>query len=255
MPKFNFSNDLFLGLQELQKMQKLIMQSFKNLWLAELYTAGLIRRASTNLIENNFAVTNGTTLGSIAIAEKSYAINNLMQMIIQEVQDNILAVPSDSNWYWIKIAYQESAKEVGTVNIDSSGNLTGTNTLFLESLRGGSTFPTKIKFLNAVNNISEYEVVSVVDDTTAVLSGTFAIENNLTYTVVGTFTPGIVPTESEKYPFRYDSCLVSLIQEVVFNTPPVKVDGEEFYIARVSFNGATLTIQDKRTEMYARRTE
>jgi hypothetical protein len=85
-----------------------------------------------------------------------------------------------------------------------------------------------------------------LSDTLAVLSGTFITEANLQYSVVGSFTPDIVPPDANKYPFQYSGCLMTMIQETVTNTPPALIADQEFLVARVRRNGSTLTIQDKR---------
>ncbi len=110
--------------------------------------------------------------------------------------------------------------------------------------------------LNGTISDVDGNFVLQVNNENAVLSGIFQIESNLRYSVIGTFSPGHVPSSNHQEIFRYDGCndfTVSdggLIQETSLNTPPSKNNETEYYIARVKVNGVSVLIEDKRTEIY-----
>lgn len=256
MAYLKFTPDLFLGKQELNKFQNFILDRQKLLIKLEGKTWGIVKNGS-NVAGNNFLVAVGTSAGTVKIANKSYAIDSDANIITKRVEDNI-AIPDNSVYYWMRISYQETTIEEGVVNIDGSGNLTGTSTKFTEVLRGLPDAPSKIKFSGSTLNLNEYEVVDVVSDTTVVLSGNFSAESNIRYMVVGTFTPGQSILEANKFPFVNDGCLLELVAETLVDTAPAKSPGMEtkqFYIARVRNVGGTVSVVDKRTEFFTYRFE
>lgn len=237
-----FSENLFLAKQELNRLRKFLDDDgFRKLFLQNSIEFGLVKNNKVTFINGKISV--GDT-GKINQAE-ILAIDNEGKIIYKPTTTGI-SVTNDNQWYWVKITHQYSSAEEGTVSIDSQGNLTGVDTKFLEVLRGQPDIPSKIKFLDASLNTLEYEVLEVISDTNAVLQGTFSAENDLTFSVVGSFTPGAVPIEDDKNPFQYDSCSLSLVVETVLNTPPSFTEGEEFYLARVKNSGGTVVVQDKR---------
>lgn len=260
MNKLNLSSDLFIGKAELQRLSDFLsVDTFKKLLVYNSYSFGIIK-IGTDTDFDNFKIESGTNTGTIKIATASYALDKNGEIIYKEIEDNI-ALVDDGQWYWVKISYQADTNEVGTVSIDTQGNLTGSGTAFEDVLRGQSNHPSRIKFTDGSLNTGEYVVQEVISDTSAVLLGTFQSESDLRYAVVGTFTPGVYPTSNEKYPFQYSGTLPvtvaggGLVLETVLNTPPSKTDGEEFYIARVRRSGSSVTIQDKRTEFWQLRSE
>jgi hypothetical protein len=206
----------------------------------------LIRKE--NEIFTNGLVEEDTGL-TIKIAEL-FAIDSNGQLIHNPATTQ-LTVPSDSNWYWVKVAYNTTTEEKGTFSIDSFGNLTCTSAdgELLTILRGQPNYPSRIYFTNAVNNILEYDIEDVVSDNNAVLTGSFTSESGLKLAVVGTFTPGYVPLTSEKFIFQYDYCTVTLVSSNTTDAP-VHTTGEEFFIARVKNDGVTLKVEDKRNEIW-----
>lgn len=251
MSKLNIQNDLFLGRQEIDRWIKFTQdEGYIRLFKSFVNNFGIVKVDSdTNF--NNFKVGVGSTSGTVKIANDSYAIDENIDIIFQKAIDNI-SVTDDSNWYWIKIVHNIDSIEEGEINVASNGNITGIGTKFSEVLRGQSNYPVKINFPDSSNNTADYQVQSVLSDTSAILSGStgFVPENNLRYQVVGSFTPGINPSGTDRLPYNYDSCTISLELETVLNTPPAKADGTEFYLARVQNTGGTVTIQDKRTELF-----
>ncbi len=169
------------------------------------------------------------------------------------VNDAIVDVPisPDSLWYWIKVKHKYKTTEIGTVSVDTFGNVTGVGTEFLNVLRGQPNFPSKIRFTNSVNgNADDYEVVDIISDNSCIIQGDFIAESDMTYSIVGTFTPGYpVPTADEQI-FQYDYFEYELVTETILNTPPAFIAGEEFYLSRVKSNGTTIIIEDKRLDWW-----
>jgi hypothetical protein len=249
MGKLNIINDLFLGLQELNRQQKFIKDDgYVRLFSSLINNFGIVNVDSDTSFDN-FKVEGGTNTGTIKIGTDSYAVDKDVNIIYQQAIDNF-AVTDDSNWYWVRVSYQETNLEEGTINLATNGDITGVGTKFSEVLRDQSNYPVKVNFPDSSLNTGDYQVTSVLSDTSAILSGTtgFTAENDLSYRVVGSYTPGINPSGSDRLPYIYDSCNLELVLETVLDTPPAKVSGEEFYVARVRNSSGTMTIQDKRSE-------
>lgn len=250
-----FSPGLFLEKVELERFRKsLDEKGFRLLLLNNTLKFGLIDKQYFNTNKavvdpfNNGKVYESAGL-SIAHNELS-AIDKNGNFIYKAATSNI-SVPGDSNWYWVKIKHQYTSKELGTFSIDDRGNLTGDSASELLSiLRGQPYFPSRVKFTNSISNTLEYDVLEVIDDSHAILQGYFVAESDLSLSIVGTFAPGTIATSDEKEIFQYDDCALTLIQETTLNTPPSKLEGEEFYLARVKSDNIELTIQDKRTEKW-----
>ena len=245
------TTNLFLGVAELNRMQQFLDDDgYRTILLKNSASFGIVKYEADPTFNNFKVVEDISGSGNYKIENESFAIDSTGKIIRQLPLTN-QAIPSDGVWRWIKIAHAVRTLEIGTVAIDINGNITGTGTSFTDILRGQPDFPSKIKFTNSAGNLLEYEVVEVLSDTTALLAGTtFIAETDLTYEVVGTFTPGYVPSAGAKNPFQYDGCLISLVTEVTPNVAPTKTDGVEFYIARVRNVGGVLQIHDKRTEQY-----
>jgi len=256
MSKVKFSENLFLGVSELKKFQKFLEDDgYKRQFLLITDKFGLIRQTELPgigeiLVEDNFYVSKAGTPTDEVIVNVGVALDKNANLILNTVPQNF-QIPNGNNWYWIKVSHQFTSVEKGTISLDSLGNVTGVSTEFLSALRGQPNFPSKIKFTNStLGNSDEYEVVSVTDDDTLVLQGDFIPESGLTYSVIGTFTPGFVVSGGNKNIFQYDSCSIELVLEVLSNVPPGNLQGEEFYIARAKNNSGTVTLEDKRIEWW-----
>lgn len=147
---------------------------------------------------------------------------------------------------WVILSRAETHEEEGTVSVQTDGSLTGSGTKFLEVLRGQPNFPVKIRFTNAGGyNTQEYEVVSVVSDTSAVLTGNFTAQSGLKYAIVGAFTPGFVPSEEAKNIYSYDYCAF----RVVTSDAEPELNAGEYLIARVDYNlGGGISVYDLRAD-------
>lgn len=250
-----FSPGLFLEKVELERFAKsLDANGFRLFLLNSTFKAGLIKKQyfnDNNIVQNTF--NNGKVYESSGLTISHNEINAIDingNFIYKKAETNI-PVPADNNWYWVKIKHTYTSKELGLFSIDQNGNLTGdSNSELLTILRGQPYFPTRVRFLNSVHNTIEYDVLEVIDDSNAILQGYFNPETNLQLSIVGTFAPDVTPSANEKDIFQYDDCELTLIQESTANTEPPKIDGEEFFLARVRNDGVDLFIQDKRTEVW-----
>ncbi len=253
MSEIKYSPDLFMGTHELNRMKKFFDDDGFRLFLLKSSKSFGIVRAPNDPNFASYKVTAGLVAGNIRIQGESFAINSLGQVIYYNEPAAEITLPADSKWYAMKIAYKTSTKEVGTVSIGANGALTGTGTEFTNLLRGQPDFPSKIAFLNSVGNLVNYTVVEVINDTSALLAGTFVPEVNLEYAVVGTFTAGSTPSVANQQIFRYDSCLITMVDESV-----APVDGfgniikatDEYWIARARYDGVTVRINDLREEIW-----
>jgi hypothetical protein len=248
MAYLNINPDLFLGSQELNRLVKFLDEDgFRKLFLQNSSAFGIINNITDGQLDN-FQVTAGTNVGTIKIND-GIAINDLGQIITFYETDNI-ALTDDSNWYWVVAEYQDDIRELGECSIDGNGNLYFAGGGLLDVLRGLPNNPVKIAFTNAAINIQQYEVLEVIDNENAILTGNFLPETNLRMTVIGAFTPDIVPPAGSESPFRYNGSTITIAEETVLNTPPALVAGRQFTLARVQRTGAAVVIQDKRTAIY-----
>jgi microcystin-dependent protein len=243
MSQFKFTSDQFLGLQELQQFQEFVGQDNKKHLIEQTGSFGIVKSVQDSLF-NNFKVS-ASTNSILAISTKSYAVDKDGMIITQ--RPTTFTLPASNIWYWLIISHKYDATEKGTVSIDGQGSVTGVGTEFLKVLRGQPNFPTTITF-NSQNNQSIYQVVEVIDDENMIISGQLISESDITYSVVGTFTPGTIQNNDQKYPYQYDSCQLNIVQEATLNTNPVVNDGLNFAIARVRYNGQNLIIEDKRNQ-------
>jgi len=250
MGRLNLQNDLFLGLQELQRQSKFYKEDGYIRLLRSIVNGFGVVSVDIDSSFDNFKVEGGTNSGTYKVAVDSYAVDNAINIIFQKAIDNV-AVTDDSNWYWVRVSHQEDNLEEGTINLATNGNITGVGTTFTDVLRDQSNYPVKVNFPDSVLNTGDYQVVSILSDTQAILSGatSFTSENGLAYKVIGSFTPGINPTGDDRLPYFYDSCNLELVLETVLGVPPAKTAGEQFYVARVKNIAGAMTIQDKRTEL------
>jgi len=190
MSELKFSPNLFLEKIELDRLKKFVdTDGFRNFLLQNSNTFGLVRKENETFI-------NGLVQEDIGLTIKINPITAFDKngKLISYPAVEQLAIPADSNYYWVKVAYQTTVEEKGTFSIDSSGNLvcTSADAELLTILRGQPNFPSRIAFTNASNNILEYDVLEVIDNNNAVLQGSFISEADLKIAVIGTFSPGSV---------------------------------------------------------------
>lgn len=260
--EINFVPELFLEVVELNKFkQSLGEKGFINAIIQHSSSFGLVKNQKKIEFENA-RVERGvdTSLGQKTLKVK--AVNGFDRdglHLSSEGKENII-IPANGEWYWLRIKHKYSSLEKGKVSVSITGDLVGVGTEFTKTLRGMPNFPSRIKFEDSIHNTLEYDVLEVIDDQHAVLMhpsvnstgiATFDVEKDLKYSVVGTFTPGVPISNSNKYPFRYDDVEFELVEERIENVPPSRIQDKEFYIARVRVDNNDVVIQDKRTELWS----
>lgn len=254
MSEVKFSPDLFIGKVELERF-KLFLD--KNGWrqhfIQKMLSPGVIQNKYVDPSFQNGKVEVEDLVNFKVRIQQLKAIDKEGELIsLNEIKK--ITIPLQDTWYWVKCSYLSTSIEKGTFSVDTQGNLTGSLSELTKILRGYPNFQQRIKFANATLNTDEYDIIEVTSDTSASLQGSgFQAETDLQLQVVGTFTPGAVVPDANKFPFKYDSCTIELVQESITNTAPSKITGKEFYLARIQGRiegGSTyvIEIQDKRTE-------
>jgi hypothetical protein len=250
MSDLKISENLFLGKQELNRWKKFLTDGGYNFLLrSRTDKYGIIYNKLMDPKFMFFKPESGTLANTIKINE-GYAYDGSGQLIHQRLDAPTIDVFDADIWQWMIIEHETTNLEQGTVSIGgmNSSLMTGVGTEFTNLFRGQPNYPAKIKFTNSVNYTLEYEILEVLDDNNAIVQGVFDIvETGLQFVVVGTFTPGYQPTVDEVNPFIYDSCKVTLIQEIGLNTPPNIIINKQFIVARIENSTANgMIIQDKR---------
>lgn len=238
MSRLKISENLFLDVNELQRFVKFLSDDGYKLAIRSM-------TKSFGIVENTgntyFKVTaKAGTVNTVTI-NPGIAFTTALDAIVMEKTLDMQILNTGVN-RWLILSRAVKNTETGTVSINTDGSLLGVGTEFTKVLRGQPNFPTKVKF-NSTRNSGEYEVVSVISDTSAILSGSFVNENNLQYTVIGTFTPGFQPLDENKPIYEYDSYNIRIVDSV--DKPAVSAD--EFIIAGISFDSVgSMNISDER---------
>lgn len=238
MSRIKFSENLFLEVAELQRLVKFLADDGYKLAMKSL-------SKSFGIVENSgntyFKVTSKAGSNSLVVINPGIAFTNNMDAIVMGKSMEMEVLNTGVN-RWLVLSRAVKNTEAGTVTINTDGSLSGIGTEFTKVLRGQPNFPTKVKFESSQNS-GEYEVVSVVSDTSAILSGSFVNESGLLYSVIGTFTPGFQPLEANKLIYEYDSYNIRIVDSA--DKPSLSAD--EFIIAGVSFDDAGgMNITDER---------
>ena len=238
MSRLKFSENLFLEVNELQRLVKFLADDGYKLAIKSL-------SKSFGIVENSgntyFKVTNKAGTSNVVVVNPGIAFDTNLDAIVMENALEMQILNTGMN-RWLVLSRGVKNTEAGTVTINTDGSLSGIGTEFTKVLRGQPNFPTKVKFESTVNT-GEYEVVNVVSDTSAILSGSFVNESMLQYSVIGTFTPGFQPLESNKLIYEYDSYNIRIVDSA--DKPSVSAD--EFIIAGITFDDAGgMNISDER---------
>lgn len=237
MSKLKISPNLFLEVAELQRLVKFLKgDGYELLIKSMLKTFGIVQTADNNY----FKVTAMSGTSNTIIINKGIAIDSQLRAIVME-NDLTLNVPNTGSKRWVVLEYDSTNYEKGTVSVTSNGSLQGIGTSFMEVLRGQPNFPTKVKFNSSVN-IEEYEVVSVTNDNSAVIAGSFNPESNVQYAVVGAFTPGFEPSEENKMIYEMDSYKITVVDSA--DVPILTAD--QYVLASIEFSGNGMIITDQR---------
>jgi hypothetical protein len=263
--QLNIYRDSFLEKEELDRLMSFIKDNpALFLFISSTQSFGIVQQGLSLAVDPAFKVEVGTNSNSVKIITDSYALDKNGNLMYLRAFDNLPLPTTDSAWYWMKISHRYDNYEPGFVDIAVDGTLSGVNTEFTDVLRGASSgFPVKLQFftqaddgsLTPATNSGIYEVVSVADNTTAVIAGNLSAESNLRYVVLGAFSiKTSVAAITSTGIYSYDSCNVEFIAEEVTDTPPTTgyTVNEDFYIARVNSDGALVTVQDKRVDYYFR---
>lgn len=267
MSELNFNRNIFLEKEELSNFQSFLASDMlMKALLQASYSFGVIsnnpskinngRTVETPAIGFNdpFEVQLGTVKGTIKVLP-GLALTSLGQVISINVEDNI-TVPDDGLYYWVRIAYKTRNYELGYVNINTKGVVSGT-TNFAGKVRGQSTStPVYVRFQKDDGSIplnnGNYQIVSVIDNQNLLLTSatTFIAESNLSPIILGTLpVGGVFSKEQLEGLYTYDYYEISLINETSVDTPPEK-QKDEFYISRVVNNGGSIIIDNTKKVEY-----
>lgn len=263
MSKINISRNVFLEKEELTNMLSfLVTAPLMKAVLQASYSFGMITNDPSKINPNTvnkpadednlvdpFKVETGTNSGTIKILP-GMALTSQGNFIDINVEDNI-AVPNNSNFYWVKIGYQTRNYEKGYVSVNSQGVVSG-SVNFSGKVRGqSSSTPVSIRFEKQdgsvpINN-GVYQIVNVIDNQNLLLTSasTFVAESNLRVIVLGTLPlGGVLTSEQRNGLYTYDDYVISLVPEVIVSTPPEK-EADEYYIARVQNSGGTVSVSNE----------
>lgn len=235
MSKLKLSENLFLEVNELQHWQQFLEQDgWKRAFKVLVKKYGIVRNE-----ENNMFKPAKTSNGVVGLNAGLAFDSDMEGAVLREA--TTVSVPEGGTRRWIVIERQITNEEDGVVSITDTGDLTGVGTQFTKTLRGQPNFPTKVAFNSAVNT-QFYEVVKVVSDTQAVVSGTLTTESDLKYKVVGTFTPGFQVTTDNALIYEYDGCNITVIES---DSVPVLNDGQ-WFVASVTYADGVMSVNDER---------
>lgn len=240
MSKLKISDNLFLEKAELVRLQEFFGPSG---WQRALKSFVKSYGVVQNNITTSFGVVSSATTNSVDVLP-GLAYDSEMEAIVSEERVTIpLGTVVANQDKWIILSRAVTNAERGRVSIQSDGSMVGIGTEFAKVLRGQPNFPTKVRFTDSAQNTREYEVVSVISNTSAILSGGFVPESGLRYSVVGAFTPGFIPSADDREIYEHDSFAIS----VVNSADKPQVSDDEFVIAQIKYNiGGTYDIADLR---------
>jgi hypothetical protein len=255
MSKINYNRKTFLSKEELQRSQNFLSDlAFSKTLLMGITKNWGIVSGKRDAASQELRVTVDTNPGSIKIAPGYLVDRNHNLITVPGI--NQLPVPETGESYYVILSHDTVNWEVGTVSVDSSGNLNGVNTEFLAVLRGqGTQAPVNIRFVKedgseTLNN-GVYEVVEVINDTSAVINSynSVAAEQNLKMIVVGTLPIGVNFTADQlKGLYTYDSYdRTKLLTVSVSGGLPAYTEGIDFPIAKVVNNNGVISVSDQDT--------
>lgn len=263
MSKINISRNVFLEKEELTNMLSFFATApLMKAVLQASYSFGMVTNDPSKINPNTinkptdednlvdpFKVETGTNSGTIKILP-GMALTSQGNFIDINVEDNI-AVPNDSNFYWVKIGYQTRNYEKGYVSVNSQGVVSGSVNFSGKVREQSSSTPVSIRFEKRdgsvpINN-GVYQIVNVIDNQNLLLTSasTFVAESNLRVIVLGTLPlGGVLTSEQRNGLYTYDDYVISLVPEVSVSTPPEK-EADEYYIARVQNSGGTVSVSNE----------
>ena len=253
MSKINIHRGTFLEKEELTRMIGFLDEKPE---VSAIFAASL----SFGLVSPNskpglpFKVTASTTLGSFNMVG-GYVIGGDLKAYKVDNQTDF-PVPNDNQYYWLKVGRTQRNYENGYVQVDVSGNVSGTVN-FEGVVRGQSSgVPTCIKFVKddgstPLNN-QVYQIVDIINNNNIVLSSGYAFqaESQLRVVVLGSIPMGRRFTEEQLQGlYTFDTYKLTLVVEPSEGTEPAK-NANEYWIARVKNNGGVITVLDEREEFW-----
>lgn len=255
MSRINIHRGTFLEKEELTRMIRFLDEKPDTMALFSASVSfGLV--SPQGIPGGPFKVTTSTgALGSVNIVGGYVIDSNLRAYKVNNHVD--FPIPNDSKYYWMKVRYVQHSYEEGYVQVDSSGNVSGTVS-FTGIVRGQSSgVPSCIRFVKDDGsqplNSGVYQVVDIVNNNNIILSGgtVFKAESDLRVVVLGSIPMGRRFTDEQlEGLYTFDTYEIVLVEEPSSGTEPVKEDNE-YYIARVRNNGGSVTVLDERTEFWA----
>lgn len=239
-----FSDNLFLATAELNKFKQSLGEKGWKIFAKNLVKQFGISKAKDTA---QFLPIPKSGVSEYITIKPGIAFDSDMNIVILENAVDI-HVPADQLTgdlkYWVIIRHKTTHLEEGTVNVTSEGALTGNGTDFLSVLRGQPDFPTKVHLESQVNT-GNYEVVSVSSATSAIIAGAFTAEQNLKYSVVGTFTPGFIPSAENAQIYEYDSCEIEVVMAEDVDSLSMEA-GKDFLLCSVSYANTYMHLEDYR---------
>lgn len=236
MANIKLSPNQYLGSQELNKFKEFLsVLGYKKLFKLFVKHYGIAFPDTDNL-----KVIQGSTNNKITIS-KGFALDTDLNVIsIDEQIIDYWEIPVDDVWYYVKIKYKIKNTEKGTVSVNTDGLVSGVGTEFTKLFRGNPTNPIKVRLLNSLNNLADYEVIEVIDDTTMYLgTPNLVVENQLTYAVVGSFAPSVLIKEENKLIYEYDDFEIFIENNII-------ISKNEYLLSQIRNQSGVVTILDVR---------
>ena len=221
----NYINGIFLGKEELTRQQMFLNNNL----------ISLIRTSGTKglyPLKDKYTVTfDGNILTFSGGQEGILGIDGSQRVIYYDRPFEVSLSDYVGASVYVSVKSNPTNTEKGTVSLSSTGVLTGTNTRFLDVLRGSYTKKgVKIFF---PSNSKTYLVESVTSNTVAKLIGPIEEElSNVNWSVIGTFSPFSNINIENTFPYLYHS------YEVVVSLD-LPDENNNFVIGKVNWNGST----------------
>lgn len=247
MSRLNISNNLFLEVNELNHLVKFIVDDgYKRLVRPLIKNYGIVRAEDNSYFKVVKSASNKITVNP------GLAFNVNLDGIVndEETEYTIDGITTAGTKKWVILSRAITNCESGTVDIAADGSITGHDTDFTECMRGGDgNFPSKVSFqangaalaqklLNAA-----FEVVKVNNEESALLAGDFTAQSGMKYKIMGTFTPGYIAPEGDKYIYEYDSYNISIVTSA---TEPILNSGYQFILACLTYGASGFSVSDER---------
>ena len=230
--------ELYIGSHELRRAFQGIQEAgYKKLFSAFVQTYGVAYVLPTSL-----QAVAGTTGPRWITVKAGLAVDKNLNLIYSDNDIvNAIEFPNTIGTQYLCIRWKERKTEKGTITVAVDGSVTGVGTEFTKVLRGAPLNQVKIRLPNSSNNLNDYPILEVIDDTHATLNSvtTLTAESGQKYAVVGCFTPSLSIPEAHKLIYSYDD------YELFFSSQ-LNTDGISFRLAQVNWNGSNLTITDAR---------